>query len=201
MNGGGWLAAIITPKQPNKIPPNALWCADNGCFGRGYPGDIGWFTWLHQFTTEERSRCLFAVAPDVVGDARATVERSVPWLPEIRAAGYRPAYVLQDGQDEFCPPWGLFDVAFVGGTTSWKFAAGLADLVHEAKLRGKWVHMGRVNSRARLIYAAMIGCDSVDGTYLKFGPDLNLRRMGGWVEETNLLLTQMRWSDTVSGGH
>ena len=31
-------------------------------------------------------------------------------------------------------------------------------------MRGKWVHMGRVNSTRRIRYAASIGCDSVDGT-------------------------------------
>ena len=37
-------------------------------------------------------------------------------------------------------------------------------LVAEARARNVWVHMGRVNSLRRLVYAASIGCDSIDGT-------------------------------------
>jgi hypothetical protein len=38
----------------------------------------------------------------------------------------------------------------------------------EARRRGVWTHMGRVNSERRLRYAALIGCQSADGTYLAF---------------------------------
>ena len=55
----------------------------------------------------------------------------------------------------------------------------------EAKAHGKWVHMGRVNSLKRLQYAAAIGCDSADGTYLTFGPAKNLPRLLGWLAEVN----------------
>ncbi len=30
-------------------------------------------------------------------------------------------------------------------------------------------------------YAAAIGCDSADGTYLTFGPDVNLPRLLSWT--------------------
>jgi hypothetical protein len=36
--------------------------------------------------------------------------------------------------------------------------------VSEARARGVWVYMGRVNSLRRLAYAAAIGCDWIDGT-------------------------------------
>jgi hypothetical protein len=57
--------------------------------------------------------------------------------------------------------------------------------VGEARGRGKWVHMGRVNSLRRLRYAAAIGCDSADGTYLAFGPDTNLPAVRGWLRDVN----------------
>ena len=41
--------------------------------------------------------------------------------------------------------------------------------------------MGRVNSERRYRYAADIGCDSADGTYLTFGPDQNLPRLMAWI--------------------
>ena len=61
------------------------------------------------------------------------------------------------------------------------------DLVAEAKERGKWAHMGRVNSMRRYDYARGIGCDSADGTYLTFGPTVNLPKVLKWIDPN-------RWS-------
>jgi hypothetical protein len=177
----GALGMIATPKQGNGIPPGAVWCADNGCFGKGYPGDEAWFAWLQSFAAEERARCAFAVAPDVVADAAATLTRSLPWLPRIRALGYPAAFVAQDGLEDLEMPWDAFDVLFIGGSTEWKLGPHARAFAIEAKARGKHVHMGRVNSERRLRYAHHIGCDSVDGTYIAFGPDLNLPDVLAWV--------------------
>lgn len=180
----GALDMIATPKQGNTLPAGVTWCADNGCFGKGYPGDEQWFAWLQTYTAEERSRCLFAVAPDVVGDAAATLERSTPWLQKIRDLGYPVAFVAQNGLENLDVPWDSFDVLFIGGDTDWKLGPHARALVAEAKNRGKWVHMGRVNSHRRLRYAQTIGCDSADGTYIAFGPDQNLPNVMAWLRGT-----------------
>lgn len=70
----------------------------------------------------------------------------------------------------------------IGGSTSWKLSAAAAGIVNEAKHRGKWVHMGRVNSRRRVLYAKSIGCDSVDGTVLRFDP-ARITKVLEWVAE------------------
>ena len=181
----GQLDTITTPAGGSRPPVGAMWCADNGCFGKGYPGDDAWLAWLGTYTAEERSRCLFAVAPDVVGDAAATLARSLPWLPQIRALGYPAAFVAQNGAEDITLPWDEFDVLFIGGDTAWKLGRHARRLVSEAKARGKWVHMGRVNSARRLRYADAIGCDSADGTYLAFGPDLNLPDVLSWLRGVN----------------
>lgn len=111
----GRLAYMDTPKQGNKFEFGVTWAADNGCFGEGYPGDDGWLKWLANHPGD-RALCLFASAPDVVGDAEATLDRSLPWLPQIRALGYPAAFVAQNGAEE--PgriPWDAFDVLFLGG--------------------------------------------------------------------------------------
>jgi hypothetical protein len=177
----GLLDCIETPGQGNRPVPGATWCADNGCFGKGYPGDEQWFAWL-EANAYRADSCAFAVAPDVVGDAWATHLRSMPWLPKIRALGYPAAYVAQDGARANRLPWHAFDVLFIGGTTSWKLGPTARALVFEAKKRGKRVHMGRVNSLRRLRYAQFIGCDSADGTFIARGPDKNLPKMLRWVE-------------------
>lgn len=180
----GLLGAIDTPKQQNRLDDVAYWCADNGCYGKGYPGDLGYLNWLAK-RQPDVSRCKFATAPDVVGDAKATLKRSAPFLPIIRAMGYPAALVAQDGLESLIVPWDSFDVLFIGGTTEWKLGDGAHMLAFDAKAEDKWVHMGRVNSRKRLRYAHSIGCDSADGTLLAFGPDFHLPRLLGWLDEIN----------------
>lgn len=176
-----FLGCIVTPKQGNRLPDGVVWSADNGCFGKGYPGDQKWFAWLASYTPEQIGRCAFAVAPDVVGDAAGTVLRSGPWLEKIRSLGYPVAYVAQDGMEDETVDWDAFDVLFIGGTTDWKLGPHARALAVEAKAHGKRIHMGRVNSRRRFIYADLIGCDSVDGTYIAFGPDVNLPDVLAWT--------------------
>lgn len=178
----GRLGAIATPLQGNRVNDFPSWCADNGCFSKGYPGDLAFLEWLAA-KQPLASTCKFATAPDVLGDAKATLERSKPFLPIIRALGFPAALVAQDGLEDLKVPWDTFTVLFVGGTTEWKLGPGAASLAAEAVRRGKWVHMGRVNSRKRLRYAESIGCGSVDGTYIAFGPSKNLARMLRWLGE------------------
>lgn len=180
----GWLAS---PGQRNTLNPATRWAADNGCFSSHYVGDARWFDWLGRYHPEARSLCLFATAPDVVGDAVATLQRSAPWLPRIRGLGYPAALVAQDGLEDRLDavPWADLDALFIGGTTDWKLGPGAAEAAREAKARGLWLHMGRVNSRKRLRIAHALGCDSADGTYLTFGPDRNLPRLLTWLAEVH----------------
>ena len=186
----GVIGYIDTPLQGNKRPKGVAWCADNGCFSDKWDQKKWW-----RFLVDNAHRadtCLFAVAPDVVGDALATTIRSRPWLAKIRDLGYPVAYVAQDGIENlrgrtesgtltFPVAWDDFDVLFIGGTTEWKLSEVARDLVAEAKAHGKWVHMGRVNSERRFLYAMAIGCDSADGTYLTYGPDENLPKLLAWT--------------------
>lgn len=181
----GELDLIATPAGGARPAEGVTWCADNGCFGKGYPGDERWIAWLASFTPEQIGACAFATAPDVVGDAAATTARSAPWLPVIRELGYKAAYVAQNGAEDLPVPWDEFDVLFIGGDTDWKLGDAARGLVAQAKARGKAVHMGRVNSERRLRYAQMIGCDSADGTYLAFGPDTNLPNVLAWLRGVN----------------
>lgn len=160
--------------------PGVRWAADSGGFTGAYPGDDAYLSWLERLQPHA-GLCEFAVAPDVLADAAATKTRSLDLLGEIRDAGFPAAYVLQDGSDVVKPPWEDFDVLFIGGTTGFKLGPVARDLASEALQLGKKVHVGRVNGLKRLRYAEAIGATSCDGTYLAFGPDKNVRRMGRWV--------------------
>lgn len=181
----------MSSAQGNRLPPDAVFAVDNGCGpgadglpGTGYPGNRAYLELLSHLSAQSRRRCLFATAPDVLGDATATLARSAPFFGRIRAwFGLPVALVAQDGLERLDVPWREFDVLFIGGSTTWKLGPAAANLAAEARRRGKHVHMGRVNSRQRLRYADAIGCDSADGTFLAYGPDVNLARMLGWLGE------------------
>ena len=179
----GLLGQICTPAAGNKVTPDVDWIADNGIFGDTYPGDEAYLAWLA--SRPHLDRCRFAVAPDVVGDHEATLARSLPMLARIRAL-VPVAFVGQDGATPTTVPWDEFDVLFIGGSTAWKLSLDAYDLVRAAHLHGKWVHIGRVNSRQRLQYAGHIDADSADGTYLAYGPDINLPKLLDYLGELDL---------------
>lgn len=161
------------------------WAADNGCYSQGDTFDLAaYLAWLAR--VPHPASMLFATAPDVVADHAASWARSRDVLPRIRALGMPAAFVAQDGmEDDPHIDWAAFDTLFIGGSDAWKLGAAARALVDEARNRGKWVHMGRVNSRIRLAYAQATGCHSADGTYLAFGPDINLPKLLRWLDELN----------------
>ncbi len=133
----GEIGMIVTPAEGRSPADATVFGADTGCFGRGYPGDHRWLTWLAKWTSHA-DRCLWATAPDVVGDAAATLYRSRPFFPRIRELGFPAALVAQEGAEDLLLPWDEFDVLFIGGrTTAWKLSAAAAALVITAQRRQK----------------------------------------------------------------
>ncbi|MCC7280595.1 MAG: hypothetical protein IT487_20085 [Chromatiaceae bacterium] len=179
----GGLGLMTTPRNRYRIMPGWTWAADNGCFSRGYPGDAPWLAWLESFPVELRTHCLFATAPDIVGDAIASLDRSRPWLPVIRSLGYRAALVTQDGLTPGMVPWADVDWLFIGGTNQHKLGPEAEALIEAAKFQGIPVHVGRVNSGRRYATFAALGCTSADGTFLGFGPTANLPRLQSWIDK------------------
>lgn len=181
----GLLGQLRQPNVGHAVVPGALWAADNGAFSqtRTFEPDR-WHAWLAKQPTDG---CLFAVVPDVVGDHAATLELWHEWATIVRDLGHRPAFVLQDG----CGPGDIpvdTDCVFVGGSTDYKLSFQAVACMKAAKERGCWVHVGRVNSRRRIRWCADIltaggepVVDSVDGTFLAFGPDVNLPRLLSWL--------------------
>lgn len=184
------LATIMTPKQGNLLPDGALFIADNGKYGNGWPGYGKWVGFVEALA-DRADRCLFVTAPDVfdptLGDGLAAVStaESLPWLPIIRSFGMPAAFVAQNGLTTSMTPWDDLDVLFIGGSTEWKLGPEAHALAQEAVARGKHVHMGRVNSFERLLAAHNRGCDTADGTYITFGPDQNLPHVLAWLREIN----------------
>lgn len=198
----GLIGMIATPASGNAVLPGVDWCADNSAFAGNYPGDGPFLRWLGDRAWASQ-RCRFVVAPDVPFDAAGTLTRSAPMLGPIRAAGYRVALAAQNGSEQAgMVPWDDIDCVFLAGDDVWKLGPDAWRLTQEARRRGKWVHMGRVNSIKRLRHAADTGCDSADGTYLAFGPDVNLGRLLGWLNDLAVRpsLLQAMYEGSVNGG-
>jgi hypothetical protein len=150
---------LRTPRGMSAKQHDMPWALDND----GFQGvDIPmWLRALGKVSNQEG--CLFVLAPDVVSDARATMTLFSRYAPVIRDCGLPVGFALQNGEGVGVP-WELLDAVFIGGDTEFKFSDKVRWLVSIAKERGKWVHMGRVNTLRRIEYAAAIGCDSIDGT-------------------------------------
>lgn len=177
------LGVMMQPNMGNRPDLSATkFAVDTGCFTTTFRFDIRRYMEFLSRWAHVRHNCLFATAPDVVGDARLTLGRSMDVLPIVREMGYPAAFVAQDGCGELELPWDAMDCLFVGGSTAFKLSEAAYELAGEAKRRGKWTHMGRVNSGQRFRAAALAGYDSVDGTYLAFGPEVLKPKLFSWLD-------------------
>jgi hypothetical protein len=171
----GVMTAAAHQCVPQGIREGRPWACDNEAYTRGV--DLERLRAHLARLRPWRSTCLFVVAPDVVGDARATLASWTRYAGEL--PGWPLAFAAQDGQ-ESCG-WPVHDVAalFIGGTTAWKLSAAADDCIRIGQRRGLWLHVGRVNSVKRWRHFDQIGVDSVDGTFPCFEPDTARRRLAG----------------------
>jgi len=141
--------------------PESRFSIDNGAFSHFDPDA---FLSLLERERPRRDLCRFVAVPDVVGSARRTLECFDMW--KERLAGWPLALVCQDGQEHLPIPWREIAAIFIGGSTDWKMGRAAAACVKTAKVIGKWVHAGRVNTPGRFEYFEKLGADSIDGTGL-----------------------------------
>ena len=145
---------LQTPLSRRKIiRPYGL---DNGCFARFEEK-----TWNRQVEEAKTTEPKFVCLPDIVGDARRTLELFE--LFKTKTIGVHRALVLQDGISEFNIPWNELSAVFVGGSDNFKIAPECINACKTAKILGKWVHVGRVNTSGRLQNWLDLG-DSLDGS-------------------------------------
>lgn len=135
--------------------------------GCPYGLDNGAFTqfdeakWRRQLIEAREHRPLFVCLPDIVGSARRTLELFRLFIPVT--VGLPRALVLQDGIGQFDLPWSQIDAVFVGGSDQFKVSAEAFDAARTAKILGKWVHVGRVNTAKRVEQWVGVA-DSCDGS-------------------------------------
>ena len=133
---------------------------DNGCFSK-----FDKKTW-RRLVSEAKGQDLtsqpkFVCSPDIVGDARRTLELFDQFYDEISPLPV--CLVLQDGIGDFNIDWNRVDAVFVGGSDAFKVSNEAFNACKAAKMLGKWVHVGRVNTAQRV--SNWMGlADSIDGS-------------------------------------
>ena len=159
------LRTPLTQYKAGELP----WALDNGAFTEfkerqwlrmlGEAIEDGFFDWF--------------TMPDVVGDHDATLREFWAWKAALNCYfGGVPnlvkdygLFVLQDGCSHHLVPWNEIKGVFVGGTTRFKYSHKLWEILQVAKIEGKYIHVGRVNTPARIIYFDGLA-DSIDGSGL-----------------------------------
>lgn len=177
----GWLIGPSVWKNPRD---DIAFAMDNDAyisFKNGVPYDF--YSWSDFLKKVKASGIepLWAVVPDVVGNAKKTLEQWDMFYQEVAFSyGWKAALGVQDGMTpedvsllRFQP-----DVIFVGGTTDWKWRTSHVWCQHFPR-----VHVARVRSR-RLPYCQQIGAESCDGTgwFRESTRGRPARQLEAWLE-------------------
>ena len=178
------LGRLATPRIWSSIasyPAFGLpWAADNDCFQR--LDATAYVRMLERIAEVDRSQFLFVTVPDRVADAQTTMELWREWWPTLDDLKLPAAFVAQDGQPARHVPWNSMTALFIGGSTAYKLGPEAAALIREAHRRGKWVHVGRLNTWPRLRYFEQLDIDSFDGTQFSRFPRRYIRP---WLDRLN----------------
>lgn len=170
------MGRLIVPGNWGYAVDGWKWAADNGVFS-GFDS-ARFLDMLAE--VQGKPGCKFVVVPDVVADACATLVQFEEWAPRLWQFGFPLAFVAQDGQERMPLPWCSFDALFIGGSTAWKMSDAAFKIAERAKARGKWVHVGRVNSLRRMRHWFGVA-DSIDGTGFSMMPDTNISKGLRWL--------------------
>jgi hypothetical protein len=147
---------LRTPLTRYARTPNIPYGLDNGCFAR-----FERETWERLLDEADGDRPVFVTLPDIVGDAQRTVELFDHF--HSRTQELPRALVLQDGIERTRIRWDDLAAVFIGGSDGFKISREAFAAARTAKMLGKWVHVGRVNTAKRVRDWVGIA-DSIDGS-------------------------------------
>lgn len=147
---------LITPLTKYKNH-GGTFAIDNGSYTKFYKGR---FVRLLERNKPNKDKCLFVAVPDIVGNARRTLEiwRNQDFIDSC----WPRALVAQDGLEDLEIPWSELSAIFIGGQDPWKDSKAALDIVKTAKILGKHTHVGRVNNFKR--FKLYQHCDTCDGS-------------------------------------
>jgi len=152
----GTCNSLTARRLASPITPLGL---DNGC----YAGTLDRRAWIAGIKAVAGDPGLkFVAMPDTWGDARRTLELFTiarEWVP----AGVPLALVAQDGLADLSIPWDEIKAVFLGGSDDWRASHAAVCVLKAARILGKWVHVGRVNTPAAIRRWRPLA-DSCDGS-------------------------------------
>ena len=153
------------------------WATDNNRFPGTWTEKL-WRKMLEFY--DDLSACLFSLVPDCPMDAKGTIEWFWRYERVVRDLGYPVGLASQNGMTPKQVPWEAIDCLFVGGDDTHKRGPEGRNLIVEAKMRGKHVHVGRVNS-GKVIRNLFWMADSWDGMTLARHPTQQHKSIGSAV--------------------
>lgn len=185
----GRLGHLYSPGAQRGPWPWFPYALDNGAFScwdqaTNTFDDVKWeqteraWRQLIFWATAAAERPLWAIVPDVPGNAEATIERWPRFAPDLERAGITLAVAVQDGMSpaDVRALTPAPRVICVGGTTEWKWST--AALWCESFPR---VHVLRCNSPERLHELERMGCESTDGTGWSRGDRKQTAGLEAWA--------------------
>lgn len=125
--------------------PGVEWAADNSMYSD--PDIDRWVRWVARFDENRARRPIWVALPDIVGDARRTLELFEHF--KLCTNELPRALVIQDGIQHVTVPWDDIDAIFIGGTDAFKLSAEAFNVARTANLLRKKIHIGRVNTAKR----------------------------------------------------
>lgn len=178
----GWIMSPAGWRRPDRrAVPYAI---DNGRFrplGKLPAGALTLpaFWRLCEKAAAQPSPPLFAVLPDQPYAADATRALADRYAAQLSAAWpFRWALAVQDGMTPADLDRWPIGAVFVAGSTAWKWRT-VAAWAREAKARGLYVHVARVNTIHRIRHCIDVDADSADGTGVFRG---NRRQLAGVLD-------------------
>ena len=147
---------LRTPLTRYKRAKGVPYGLDNGCFAK-----FEREAWDRLLEEAEEDAPVFACLPDVVCDAQRTAELFTYFKSHTN--GIPRALVIQNGIEHVTIPWDDTAAVFIGGDDAFKISPIAIRVARTAKMLGKWVHVGRVNTAKRVRNWKGLA-DSIDGT-------------------------------------
>lgn len=157
----GRLGHLFSPGAQRGPWPFMPYALDNGAFpafSRRAVWEAKPYHELLAWAKDSGQAPLWALVPDVVGDAEGTLRAWDIHAERVAAMGWPLAFAAQDGMTFDDVPREAA-VVFIGGSTEWKRQA-----VVPWCRRFPRVHVGRINTDKWLRFCEDAGAESVDGT-------------------------------------
>ncbi len=161
----GWRLLVSATGKLNNHGMN--YGIDNGAFSafmKDEKFDVGAFEKTLDWASSNPIKPDWCILPDIVGDGKRSLEFSMTWLERVRQCCEHPLLAVQNGvtPEDIKPLVGSDLGIFIGGTTDWK----LETLLDWGKMSRNhcYMHVGRVNTKKRILLCQNAGADSFDGT-------------------------------------